>query len=122
MIRITHSGNFDKVERFLRKPLAFNLFERCGAEGVQMLTSSTPKDSGETATSWSYKVIFNKGSIKIVWENSNVVDGIPVAILIQYGHGTRNGGYVQGRDFINPAMRLVFDKMLNDMWKEITKS
>ena len=121
MITITHSGNFNKVEKFLKSPLAFHMLNKYGQEGVRILSSATPKESGETATSWSYKVIFNKGSIKIVWENSNVVDGIPVAILLQYGHGTRNGGYVQGRDFINPAMKPIFDQLVNDMWKEVVK-
>lgn len=121
MITIKHKGNFDKVDRFLRKPLPLLMFQKYGQEGVKLLSSATPIESGETAKSWTYIMVSTKKSIKIVWSNSHVVDGVSIAVILQYGHGTRNGGYVQGRDYINPAMRPMFDKMTNEMWKEVTK-
>ena len=122
MIVINHKGNFNKVEKFLRKPFSINLFAKYGREGVAILSSVTPIDTGKTASSWDYRVEFTKTNIKIVWTNSNIVSGVPIAIIIQYGHGTRNGGFVQGRDYINPAMRPVFDRISSDIWKEVTSS
>lgn len=95
------------------------IFDKYGNEGVLALSAATPVDSGETAKSWSYKIRQTKSGIKLTWTNSNVVDGIPIAIIIQYGHGTRNGGYVQGLDYINPAMRPIFEKLTNELWKEV---
>lgn len=85
------------------------------------LSAATPVDSGVTATSWSYEIIQNGSSISIVWNNSNVQEGINIAIILQYGHGTRNGGYVSGRDYINPALKPIFDKMADAAWKEVTR-
>jgi hypothetical protein len=89
--------------------------------GVQALRISTPKDSGITADSWGYKIVNSKESIAIIWFNSEDAGSVPLAVLLQYGHGTRNGGYVQGRDYINPALRPIFDSIAEDAWAEITK-
>jgi len=93
--------------------------DKYGKQGVTALSQATPKDSGLTATSWSYTISRSNGTIAIEWNNSNIQNGCPIAVILQYGHGTGNGGYVQGRDYINPAMRPVFDKILDDMWKEV---
>ena len=94
--------------------------EKYGEEGVKALMAATPRDTGATANSWSYRIVKNKDSATITWTNSNTTEsGIPIAVLIQYGHATGTGGYVQGRDFINPAMRPVFDKIAEDAWMEV---
>jgi len=95
------------------------ILERYGQEGVRALALNTPLDSGLTAVSWKYEIHREGTSLSIMWTNSNVVNGVPIAIIIQYGHATRNGGYVQGRDYINPALRHIFDKMANTMWEEV---
>lgn len=87
---------------------------------MEALAAATPLDTGETASSWGYRIRRKKDSVTIEWTNSNVVDGVPIAVILQYGHGTRNGGYVQGRDYINPAIRSVFDQLANDAWKEVS--
>lgn len=122
MIKIKHKGNFRNTEMFLNNAKATNvqILERYGQEGVRALSSATPVDSGETATSWSYKVLNTQTGYKIEWLNSHVVDGVPITILLQYGHGTRNGGFVQGRDFINPAIQPIFDKLANELWREVS--
>lgn len=124
-ISIKQKGDFTKTFNFFKNSIkeindTINL-EKYGMMGVKALKDATPKDSGETASHWSYKIVKNGTSIRIQFLNSNVVDGIPVAILLQYGHGTRNGGYVEGYDFINPALRPIFDRMAEDAWKEVTK-
>ena len=96
--------------------------DKYGQEGVAALASATPVDSGETANSWYYKIERTKGSVKIVFCNSNIQNGVPIAIILQYGHGTRNGGWVEGRDYINPAIQPIFDKITNEMWREVTNS
>lgn len=124
MIKITHKGSFDNIEKFFRGVITSNhirVLEKYGEEGVRLLTEATPIDSSETANSWSYEIRHYPGGASITWLNSNVVDGVPVVILLQYGHATRNGGYVQGRDFINPALKPLFDKIADDVWKEVTK-
>ena len=88
--------------------------------GVSALESATPVDSGLTASSWDYEIHQSRNSAKIVWTNSNINQGVPIAIILQYGHGTRNGGYVQGRDYINPAIKPVFDRIAEGVWKEVT--
>lgn len=120
MIKLTHRGSFRNAERFFdnSKNLSRRLrtaFERYGAQGVEALRSATPKDSGLTADSWSY-TIENWG---IGFTNNNINNGYSVALLIQYGHGTRNGGYVAGIDFINPALRPIFDGIAEECWKEV---
>lgn len=122
MITFKHRGNFKNTEKFFKKMQKreyMAIFDKYGNEGVLALSAATPVDSGETAKSWSYKIRQTKSGIKLTWTNSNVVDGIPIAIIIQYGHGTRNGGYVQGLDYINPAMRPIFEKLTNELWKEV---
>lgn len=93
-----------------------------GVEGVQALSQATPQDSGLTASSWSYEILKQNGNYTIVWINTNVHSGVSVAVLIQYGHGTGTGGYVQGRDYINPAIQPIFDRIANDVWKVVTTS
>lgn len=123
MIVITQSGNFNNTERFLngaKKLDAKRILESYAKEGVRALSSATPVDSGLTASSWDYKINISKGSYSISWTNSNVVDGVPIAIILQYGHGTGTGGYVQGRDYINPALRPIFDKIADSVWREVS--
>lgn len=120
MIKMTQKGSFKNAERFFDngKQLPRRLrtaFEKYGAKGVEALRSATPKDSGVTADSWSY-TIHNWG---ISFENSNIVNGIPIAILLQYGHATQSGTYVQGVDYINPALRPIFDQIAEECWKEV---
>ena len=120
MVKMTQRGSFKNAERFFdnSKDLSRRLrtaFERYGAQGVEALRSATPKDSGLTASGWSYRI----EDWGIGFNNSNINDGYAVALLIQYGHGTKNGGYVQGIDFINPALRPVFDKIAEECWKEV---
>ena len=95
--------------------------DKYGKEGVAALASATPVDTGLTASSWSYEIKQKNGSISISFKNSNIQNGVPIAIILQYGHGTRNGGWVQGRDYINPAIQPIFDRIANDAWREVTK-
>ena len=124
MISVRQKGNFANTTRYLeraKKGLRLSGLDRFGREGVSALASATPVDSGETANSWDYKIENQNGVVKIAFHNSNVVNGVPIAIILQYGHGTRNGGYVQGRDYINPAIQPVFDQLAEYAWKEVTK-
>ena len=123
MITVQASGSFDKTEQYLRQMSKFDvitILERYGQDGVNALSAATPTDTGETAASWSYETEYKAGSYFIYWKNSHIVNGVPIAVILQYGHGTRNGGYVHGRDYINPAIRPIFDKIANDVWKEVT--
>ena len=124
MISFRHKGDFSKTTNFLNKIKSanyLNFIDRAGREGVAALSSATPVDSGLTASSWYYKVKRTKESTTISFHNSNIQNGVPIAIILQYGHGTRNGGWVQGRDYINPAIQPIFDKITNEVWKEVTK-
>lgn len=124
-INFEHKGNFNKLERFLTRAFKFKfviktILDRYGKLGVEALRNATPKDSGKTADSWTYEVAENNGSYEIVWSNTNVVDDwANVAILLQYGHATRNGGYVKGIDYINPAIEGIFKRMADEAWKEV---
>lgn len=121
---IKHSGDFKKVTRFLKRmdKLDFvRYLNRYGQIGVNALSSATPVDSGQTASSWGYEVHKTGRTYKIVWTNSNQNKGVPIAILIQYGHGTGSGAYVQGVDYINPAIRPIFDKLAAEIWKEVVE-
>lgn len=123
-ISVRQKGDFSKLTRYLIKAKrAVNLsdLDKFGKEGVAALASATPVDSGKTANSWYYEIEKANGSISITFYNSNIQNGIPIAILLQYGHGTRNGGWVQGRDYINPAIQPIFDKIAEKAWKEVTK-
>ena len=96
--------------------------ERCGREGVAALASATPVDTGATAGSWSYEIVQNEQQSSVIFTNNNLTKtGIPIAILLQYGHGNGNGGYIQGRDYINPAVQPIFDKIVEEAWKEVNK-
>lgn len=124
VVSFKHRGNFNNLDRFLKGAAKLDLeriLQSYGEEGVRALSSATPIDSGDTAGSWGYKIQRNRASYSIIWTNSNVNEGIPIAILIQYGHGTSNGGYVQGRDFINPALQPIFDQIANSVWQEVIK-
>lgn len=125
MVIVKQKGDFSKTEKFLNtinKKLYYRNLQKYAEQGVAALASATPIDSGTTANSWNYEIRQTKNSVSIYWTNSNVNKGVPIAVIIQYGHGTRNGGYVQGRDYINPAMRPIFDKIAENVWKEVTSS
>jgi hypothetical protein len=95
--------------------------DKYGREGVAALASATPVESGLTANSWYYEIVRNKSSVSLQFLNSNIQNGVPIAIILQYGHGTRNGGWVEGRDYINPAIQPIFDEIVNNAWREVTK-
>lgn len=126
-IQFTHKGNFNKLETFLSKaihikPVVRPILEKYGKRGVEALREATPKDTGKTADSWTYEIVEeSNGNLKIVWHNTNLVDDwMPLAILLQYGHATGNGGYVQGTDYINPAIESIFHKLADEAWKEVS--
>lgn len=124
MISFTHKGSFKNTETFLSRLLKkdyMSILHNYGRKGVSLLANATPVSSGLTASSWDYNIKQTKSSIKITWTNSNKADGVPIVILLQYGHATKNGGFVNGNDFINPVMRPLFEKIANDVWKEVTK-
>ena len=124
MIKFRHKGDFLKTTMFLegaKKPVRLGLLDKYGRAGVAALASATPVDSGLTASSWYYKIENSRGSVSISFHNSNIQNGVPIAIILQYGHGTRNGGWVAGRDYINPAIQPIFDNLVNDAWREVTK-
>lgn len=123
MIKISQKGDFKKSITYMEKlkeAIRLNAFDKYGQEGVSALSSATPVDSGETASSWYYKIERTKNTISITFYNSNVNKGVPIAIILQYGHGTGTGGWVEGRDYINPAIQPIFDKMAEEAWKEVT--
>lgn len=124
MIKFKQKGDFKKTAAFMEKALnLFNrsLFDKYGEEGVRALQEATPKDTGLTAASWSYEIVKRDGSVSIEFHNTNINKGIPIAIILQYGHGTGTGGWVEGIDYINPALRPVFEKMAENVWKEATR-
>ena len=123
MIRFRQKGDFSKLTRFLeraKEAVKIGDLDKYGREGVAALSSMTPIDSGETAKSWYYKIENQNGRARILFCNSNINDGVPIAIILQYGHGTRNGGWVEGRDYINPAIQPIFDRIVDEAWKEVT--
>ena len=125
MITIKHVGNFEKTNRFFKKMLNFEVrkfLKECGEEGVAALQAATPKDSGKTAESWRYEIEQHGKTATITWYNSNLNEGVNVAIILQYGHGTGTGGYVKGIDYINPALKPVFDRLAETLWKEVTNA
>lgn len=124
MISFRQKGDFSKLSKYLEKAknaIRFGSLDKYGREGVAALASATPVDSGLTASSWYYEITRDNGSTTISFNNSNIQNGVPIAVILQYGHGTRNGGWVQGRDYINPAIRPIFDRIANDAWREVTK-
>lgn len=125
MIVVKTSGNFDRTEKFLKKISKGDIFKalsRYGQRGVNALSSSTPKRTGKTASSWDFEVEMTSTSYSIVWTNSNTNKNVNIAVILQYGHGTRNGGYVRGIDYINPAMKPIFEQIADEAWKEVTRS
>lgn len=124
MITFTQKGDFKKTTGFIEKVKGLakvSNLDRFGQEGVQALKEATPKDTGKTASSWDYRIERTKDRVIIEWTNSNIQNGVNVAILLQYGHGTGWGGYVKGIDYINPTMKPVFDKILENVWKEVER-
>ena len=124
MISFRQKGDFSKLDRYferVKEAARLSVLDKYGREGVAALESATPKDSGETASSWYYRIEHNKGVSSIGFYNSNVNKGVLIAIILQYGHGTGTGGWVEGRDYINPAIQPIFDRIVDDAWKEVTK-
>ena len=125
MISFRQKGDFSKLTKFLeraKESVKLGDLDKYGRAGVEALASATPVDSGLTANSWYYEIENKNGSASITFLNRNIQNGVPIAIILQYGHGTGTGGWVQGRDYINPAIQPLFDKIADDAWKEITKS
>ncbi len=121
-ITFHHRGSFSKTEKFFHALLRrryLNVLERYGKAGVFALASATPEDSGLTAGSWGYEISHGRNESKITFTNSNVNEGVNIAVILQYGHGTRHGGYVAGKDYINPAIQPIFDKIAEDAWQEV---
>lgn len=124
-ITFESTGSWKKTDAFFSRMSKGDIFknlESAAQEGVAALRSATPSDTGLTANSWDYEIEYRRGSCKITWTNSNVNQGVPIAIILQYGHGTGTGGWVAGRDYINPAMRPTFDKIAEKVWKEVTSA
>ena len=124
MISFRQKGDFSKLNRYLervKESAKIGVLDKYGREGVAALTSATPVETGKTANSWYYEIKRQNGSVSIEFKNSNIKDGIPIAVILQYGHGTGTGGWVQGRDYINPAIQPIFDKIADSAWKEVTK-
>lgn len=123
MFSFNSKGSFDNTERMLRRAIAsdYSFLSKYAQEGVDALSAATPKNSGKTAASWYYKIVPLTNGVKIDYCNSNINQRVNIAIILQYGHGTGTGGYVQGRDYINPAVQPVFDKIAEEAWKEVTK-
>lgn len=124
MITFRQRGDFNKLTRFLeraRDAIHLGDLDKYGREGVAALSSATPVESGLTANSWYYEIENTKDSVRIRFCNRNVQNGVPIAIILQYGHGTGTGGWVEGRDYINPSIQPIFDEILKSAWKEVTK-
>ena len=124
MIRFSHKGDFVRTTRYLqrvKRAVDLRNLDQYGKEGVAALASATPIDTGETSGSWYYEITRTPTGVKISFNNANIQNGVPIAIILQYGHGTRNGGWVQGRDYINPSIQPIFDKITSDAWREVTK-
>ena len=125
MIKIRHKGDFSKTTNFLKRMKETDFLkdlDKYGQEGVAALASATPVDTGLTASSWYYRIEKSDGRVSLNFYNSNVQKGVQIAVILQYGHATRNGGWVEGRDYINPAIQPIFDKIANNAWREVTKS
>lgn len=124
MIRFKQKGDFSKLTRYLERAknvIYVGDLDKYGRAGVSALASATPVDSGLTASSWYYEIKHENGSVSINFANSNIQNGVPIAIILQYGHGTRNGGWVEGRDYINPAIQPIFDQIADSAWREVTR-
>lgn len=124
MISFRHKGDFSKATSYfekLKEAAKLGILNKYGRAGVAALSSATPVDSGKTASSWGYEIEHSAGSAKIIFTNSHINKGVPIAIILQYGHGTGTGGWVQGRDYINPAIQPIFDQITEEAWREVTK-
>ena len=124
MIIFRQKGDFSKLSRYLervKEAARIGVLDKYGREGVAALASATPVESGKTAGSWYYEIKRQNGSVSIIFKNSNINKGVPIAIILQYGHGTGTGGWVEGRDYINPAIQPIFDKIAEDAWREVTR-
>ena len=124
MISFRQKGDFSKTMQFLvkaKKGVKLSDLDKYGREGVAALASATPVDTGETANSWYYEIVHENGTIAITCNNSHIQNGVPIAVILQYGHGTGTGGWVEGRDYINPAIQPLFDKIAENAWREVTK-
>ena len=124
MIKFSQKGDFSKLTSFLeraKEAVKLGDLDKYGRAGVDALAAATPIESGLTANSWSYNIEHKNGTASINFTNSNIQNGVPIAIILQYGHGTGTGGWVQGRDYINPAIQPIFDKIANDAWEEVTR-
>lgn len=122
MISFAHKGNFSRTEKFLKTASNKNyksVLEQYAQAGVSALSSATPIDTGKTASSWSYVIEQSENTSSIIWTNSNIQNGVNIALILQYGHGTKNGGYVQGIDYINPSLQPIFNKIADAAWKEV---
>lgn len=125
VVSFTHKGDFKKTEKMFHRIIEgyyMHKLRSYGERGVKALAEATPVGSGKTADSWSYEIAESAGELSIYWRNSNVNDGVNIAIILQYGHGTRNGGWVEGLDYINPAIHPIFKEMANEVWKEVVSS
>lgn len=125
MITFKQKGNFKRTNSFLERCLEIphlGELDKYGREGVAALSAATPNDSGDTANSWSYEIERNNGQVSIIWSNSNRVNDVNIAVILQYGHATRNGAWVEGIDYINPAIQPLFDKIAQTAWKEVIKT
>ncbi len=125
LVKVKIKGDYKKTTNYLKKAKKASQIadlDRYGQEGVALLSKNTPYDTGETSESWSYEIVRTREGSGLVFKNSNNQNGVNIAIILQYGHGTKNGGYVQGRDYINPAIRPIFDKMAEDLWKGVTET
>lgn len=124
MISFKHKGDWSKTTGFLERAkniVRLGNLDRYGREGVAALASATPVDTGLTASSWKYEIVRTRGSVSINFLNTNIQNGVPIALILQYGHGTRNGGWVEGRDYINPTIQPIFDRLAKELWEEVTK-
>ena len=124
MITFRQKGDFSKASRYLerlKEAAKLGVLDKYGREGVAALASATPTETGLTASSWTYEIERKGSSVSIVYKNSNINKGVPIAVILQYGHGTGTGGWVQGRDYINPAIQPVFDRIADEAWKEVTR-
>ena len=125
MISFRHKGDFSKATSYLEKlkeVAKLGILDKYGRAGVAALASATPVDSGKTAASWGYEIEQSSGSAKIIFSTTNVNKGVNIAIILQYGHGTGTGGWVQGRDYINPAIQPIFDQIVEEAWREVTST
>lgn len=124
MIKFKQKGDFSKITKYFKRASEFARdidFDRYGREGVAALKAATPVNTGLTSNSWYYKIVKTKGSTTITFNNSNIQNGVPIAIILQYGHATRNGGWVEGRDYINPAIQPIFDELAKKAWREVSR-